>query len=240
MANPYTSRLLMLAALGRADLLRTNPTTGESEPVDSMSLAEVGIWVNEVSAALWDVLISTHEDYCIKRAKIDVVAGIEDYSMPDDFYKFRKVFPIQSGRRCAALRKFNLSKLGEADSLSAILTSPIEETQYRITGNRLFLHPIPTNVAELELWYVQQFDPLINLDDEIDFRFPSGWELYVIDGVAAMCLEKEDIDASHLRASQDKALQRILIMAEDRDVGEPHQMQFLIMSTLYEKNGPVV
>ena len=225
MANQYTMRLLIQAALGKADLLRTNPTTGDPEPVDSMDLTEVGIWINEAMAVLWDVLINTYEDYCIKHHTVNVTANTENYALPDDFYKFRKVFPIQSGKRCAVMRKFDLNDLGQADSLSAILTSPIEETRYKITGNRLWLHPEPTNVAELELWYVPQFDPLVNLDDLVDFRFPSGWESYVIDSVAAMALEKEDIDASHLRATQEKALGRILVMAEDRDVGEPHVMQ---------------
>jgi hypothetical protein len=225
MANPNTLRLLMLQGLSRADLLRVNATTGDLEPVDSITEGETGAWVNAELAALWDVLVSTYEDYAIKREKINVVAGIEDYSMPSDFYKFRKVFPIQSGRRCAHLRKFDLNKLGEADSLSAILTSPIEETRYRITGNRLFLHPVPTAAAELELWYVQQFDVIYNLDDAVDFRFPTGWEQYVVEGVAANALEKEDLDSTPFRTRQEKILGRIIVMAEDRDVGEPHLMQ---------------
>jgi hypothetical protein len=215
----------MLQGLARADLLRTNPTTGASEPVDSITAAEVGVWVNAELSALWDVLINAHEDYCIKREFIDVVAGIEDYSMPSDFYKLRKVFPICSGQRSARLRKFDLNRLGEADSLASILTSPIEQTKYRLTGNRMFLHPTPTNAAQLELWYIPQFDPLLNLDDEVDFHFPTGWEQYVVEGVAANALEKEDLDATPFRTRQKEILARILIMAEDRDVGEPHQMQ---------------
>jgi len=225
MANPYTLELLIAGALERADLLRANPVTGAPEAVDSVDMGAVGYWVNAELAVLWDVLISTYEDYAIKHHTINVVAGIEDYSMPDDFYKFRKVFPVSSGIRSPALRKFHLKDLGQADSLAALLTSPIDETRYRISGNRLYLHPAPTNAAELEVWYVQQFDPIVNLQDKIDFRFPIGWEQYVIEGVAARCLEKEDIDSTPFKARQKEILQRVLTMAEDRDVGEPHQMQ---------------
>ena len=84
---------------------------------------------------------------------------------------------------------------------------------------------MPSNAGQLELWYVPQFDPLINLDDVIDFRFPFGWEQYVVEGIAARLLEKEESDASAHRARQKEILQRILVMAEDRDVGQPHQMQ---------------
>ena len=225
MANLFTMRLLIITALGKADLIRTNPTTGEPDLVDSMDLVEVGVWVNEALATLWDVLINSSEDYCIRHHTINVVAGIENYSMPADFYKFRKVFPISNGIRSAALRKFHLKDLGQADSLAALMTGTIEDTRYRITGNRLWLHPEPTNAAELEMWYVPQFEPLVNLDDQMDFHFPAGWEQYVYECVAGDAAEKEDLDSSAFRANQQKALQRILVMVEDRDVGEPHQMQ---------------
>ena len=216
---------VMLMAAARADLVRTNATTGATEVVDSVEPLSLAHLVNQELATLWDVLINTYEDYCIRRKTIAVVPDIQEYSMPSDFYKFRKIFPIVNSRRYAPLRKFNLRELGEADTFAAILARPIEYTRYKVSGNRLMLHPIPTNTAELELWYVPQYDPVVNLDDKIDFRFPFGWDQYVIEGVAAALLEKEESDGSAQRARQQAALQRILIMAEDRDVGEPHQMQ---------------
>ncbi len=224
MASEYTLEMIMMLSLDRADLLRADPVTGNPAAVDSVHMNAVASHVNAELAALWDALIGTYEDYCIKHLQVEVKAGVENYSLPSDFYKFRKVFPIQSGRRCVALRKFDLRDLGEADSLSAIFTSRIEETRYKVNGNRLWLHPIPTNAAELEMWYVPQFDPIVNFDDRIDFRFPFGWEQYVTEGVAARMLEKEESDASAQRTRQKEVLQRILIMAEDRDVGEPFQM----------------
>jgi hypothetical protein len=90
---------------------------------------------------------------------------------------------------------------------------------------RLWLHPIPTNAATLELWYVPQFKGLENLADLMPVQFPNGWEEYVIEGVAARMLEKEESDASAQRHRQQQVLKRIMTLAEDRDVGEPHQMQ---------------
>jgi len=65
---------------------------------------------------------------------------------------------------------------------------------------------------------------MTNLEDRVDFRFPFGWEDYVIDGMAARFLEKEESDSTPQRRTQAAALQRILAMAEDRDVGEPFQI----------------
>lgn len=219
-----TIEALAIAAAKRADKLYLD-ATGSYAITSDVDLNTLYYYINLELAALWDVLVNTYEDYCVKRKTIQVVANTEEYSMPPDFYKFRKVFPVQSGKRCAALKKFNLSELGQADSLSAILTSPIEETKYKLNGNRLWLHPVPTSAAELELWYVPQYDPIVNVKDAIDFRFPAGWEDYAIEGAGARLLEDEDSDSSAIRAKQKEILGRILIMAEDRDVGEPFQMQ---------------
>jgi len=216
--------VLMKIAADRADMLVDD---GTGTPVWSSfaTSAAVGAFVNFEFAALWDALINANEDYCVYRHTIDVKANQEDYLLPDDFYKFRKVFPIVNGRRCAALRKFQMRELGEADSLAAILTSPIEETKYAVIGSRLRLHPIPSGAATLELWYIPQYPGVDNLEDLVPLQFPLGWEDYVIEGIAARMLEKEESDATPFRARQKEILQRILIMVEDRDVGEPFQMQ---------------
>ncbi len=225
MASEYTLKLLILAALERADMLRIDPATGSEEPVDFVALTAVVLYVNAELAALWDTLVLSNEDYCIHRKTIEIVSGQEEYSFPSDFYKFRKVFPVISGKRQAALRKFDLRKLGEADSRAAIMTSRIEESEYRVSGNRLLLHPVPTTAGQVELWYIPQFDPIVNLEDRIDFRLPFGWEQYCVEGVAARLKEKEDLDGSANKARQAEILGRIMTMVEDRDVGEPHSMQ---------------
>ena len=175
-------------------------------------------------ATLWDVLVSTHEDYCIRHLTITTRADQEDYPLPRDFYKFRKLFPVVSGKRAAPLRKFNLEDLGDSNSRVPVMTSQIEDTQYRVSGNRLWLHPTPSSADELELWYIPQAPLVINLEDKPDFRFPFGWEEYIIEGLAARWMEKEESDSGPFRARQQQVLQRLLTMVEDRDTGEPFSM----------------
>jgi hypothetical protein len=223
--NPNTTiNVIMLLAAERADVLVDDGAGGQALS-DFISEVYQLYYINLELAALWDALVATHEDYCVYRRTINIEAGKEDYALPEDFYKFRKIFPIVSGERNRPLRKFNLEKLGDADSLAAIYTTEIEDAQYRITGQRLWIHPEPTNAAYLELWYVPQFKGLENLSDLIPVQFPNGWEEYVIEGVAARILEKEESDASAQRLRQQQVLKRIMTLAEDRDVGEPHQMQ---------------
>jgi hypothetical protein len=218
---------LCFIAGDRADMLVDDGTGNLALANFTGGALNVANYIYLELAALWDALIASHEDYVVYRRFIDIVAGQEDYPLPEDFYKFRKVFPIVSGKRCRPLRKFNLEKLGDADSLAAIYTSEIEDARYKVIGSRLWIHPVPTNSVTrgLELWYVPQFHGLRNQRDLIPHQFPNGWEDYVTEGAAARLLEKEESDSTPQRTRQREILQRILVMVEDRDVGEPHQMQ---------------
>lgn len=221
--NRDVDNLLRVAA-ERADMLVVDPTSGDTLVSDFANPVGLLYFFNYELAAIWDAMIASYEDWCIQHHPVGIVAGIENYSMPTDFYKLRKVFPLISGRRGTALKRFDLQDLGEADSTAALITSPLEDSRYKLTGNRLWIHPMPTAAGTLEAWYVPTFRPVENIKDTIDFRMPFGWEDYVIEGLAARMLEKEESDSSHCRREQQRILQRILTMSEDRDVGEPHKM----------------
>lgn len=221
--NNFPVLYILNSAAHRCDMMVALPdgSVGVSPFVNSQAAI---IDFNLEIATLWDVLVSSHEDYCLRHLTITTKADQEDYPLPRDFYKFRKLFPVISGKRAAALRKFQLQDLGDSNSRVPVMTSQIEDTQYRITGNRLWLHPVPSSADELELWYIPQAPTIINLQDRPDFRFPQGWEEYIIDGLAARWMEKEESDSTPYRARQQQVLNRILSMVEDRDTGEPFQM----------------
>lgn len=182
------------------------------------------MWINAELAALWDELVSSYEDYAVSREEIHCRSGIENYPLPKDFYKARKVFPIESGRRGEPLRKFDVDALGRDVSAAYITASEISQARYRIVGSRLWLHPEPQSDGIIELWYVPMYAPLEYDQDEIQHQFPVGWEDYVAEGVAGRMLEKEESDSTPCHVRQQKALARMLRLIEDRDVGEPHRM----------------
>jgi hypothetical protein len=210
-------------AAEKADMLETvGGSLAVSGFVNDVTLLA---WVNGELAALWDHLILSGEDYAVKTEPIHLQPNIEAYPLPKDFYKFRKVFPMQSGERGVALKKFNVDSLGRDVSIPYVTASRVHETRYRIRGNRIMFHPRPSSAAEVELWYYPMFSPLEQDQEEINQVFPIGWEDYVTEGVAARMLEKEESDSSKCVARQEKILIRILQLIEDRDVGEPHSMQ---------------
>ena len=89
-----TMQLIAIAAAKRADMLKLD-VTGNYTYSDQVDANVLYYYINVELAALWDVLVNTYEDYCIKRKTIQVTANTEEYSMPPDFYKFP--FPARAG-----------------------------------------------------------------------------------------------------------------------------------------------
>lgn len=221
MASPLTLDTLRLLAAERADMLKY--TLGVADLSDFLNEGAFTYQVNAELAALWDHLITSYEDYAVKRHNIPINANQDQYNLPADFYKLRKVFPILSSGRGTPLRKFDLKDMGEDES-EIVIGTEIRRLRYRVMGNRLYFWPVPTSADTVEIWYIPQYQPIVNDEDLIDFRYPNGWEDYVVEGVAARALEKEESDSTHCRQRQMEVLRRILASVEDRDVGEPHAM----------------
>lgn len=222
MASPLRLEDLRLLAADRADMLKY--TLGVADLSDFLNEAMFTYAVNHELAALWDHLVTSYEDYAIKKDFVDLKANQEEYNLPADFYKIRKVFPVLSNGRSWALKRFDMEEIGSETSAILIIGTEVRQLRYRVMGNRLYFHPEPSGPATVEVWYVPQYQPIENDEDLIDFRFPNGWEDFVVEGVAARALEKEESESSHCRSRQREILQRILASVQDRDVGEPSGM----------------
>ena len=223
MASPVTLDNLRELAADRADMLKYD-VAGVADLSDFLNESACTYAVNSELAALWDHLVTSYEDYAIKTYSQPLHAEQEEYNLPADFYKIRAVFPILSNGRSSALRRFDLKQIGAETSAAYITGTEVRQLRYNVMGNRLRLWPAPSSSATLEVWYIPQYKPIYNDQDLIDFRFPNGWEDYVVEGVAARALEKEESDSTHCRQRQAEILQRILTTMKDRDVGEPAGM----------------
>jgi hypothetical protein len=222
MASPLTLDVLRLLAADRADMLKY--TAGVPDLSDFLEEGMFTYAVNHELAALWDHLVTSYEDYAIKKYELPLLANQEEYNLPADFYKIRKVYPLIPNGRSWPMRRFNMEELGSETSATLIIGTEVRQLRYRVMGNRIYFWPTPTTHASAEVWYIPQYQPIENDNDLIDFRYPNGWEDYVVEGVAARALEKEESDSTHCRQRQREILQRILQSVQDRDVGEPAEM----------------
>ncbi|MHA2064274.1 MAG: phage adaptor protein [Candidatus Thorarchaeota archaeon] len=222
MASPLTLDILRLLSADRADMLKY--VAGVPDLSDFLEPGMFTYAVNHELASLWDHLITSYEEYAIKKHYIEIQANQEEYNLPADFYKIRAVYPVLPNGRSWKLRRFTMDDIGSETSVAVIVSTEVRSLRYRVMGNRLYFWPQPSAPATMEVWYIPQYQPLENNDDLIDFRYPNGWEDFVIEGVAARALEKEESDSTHCRTRQREILQRILASVQDRDVGEPVEM----------------
>jgi hypothetical protein len=217
--------MLQLALLAgeRADMLVDNAGTLELTAFVEENAMLYN--VNVELAALWDHLILSNEDWALKKYVVKLEANKEDYLLPKDFYKFRKIFPLDSsGNRGKPMRRFDMERLGKEDIYNIPVVSGTFDRKYRVMGMRIYFDPVPLAAEDAELWYYQDYPHVENDLDLVPVHYPKGWEDYVVEGCAARLMEKIESDSSPMRSRQKEVLARIISVIQDRDLDEPHQM----------------
>lgn len=193
MSNPVTLKDLMVHALQLADY----PTIDKIDPDLREQLKG---WVNEGLAYLYDLMVAadTTADYYLKVETYTLTSGQEDYALPTDFYKLKKVYFLSAaseGRRYR-IERFDLNN---------------------IDGYKMG----PLTTGTVELWYVPQFKLLVRENDIVDQMMPPTWEHMGVYFAAAHLAEKEDRDGGKWDGDRAELVARVQQMAEPRDEGEP-------------------
>lgn len=192
MASPETLATLRARALDLADM------TDSNFPV----AARVTDYINSAASELYDILTNSFEDYFLKVQSITLVSGTEDYALPTDFYKSKRVFYIAGGRRFG-VHPFNLNDLDGAKS------SPISG-------------------GSVELWYTPEMTLMSAESDTIAASIPpivKGWAEFIALGAAIKLLTREESDATALIMEKQQMKQRLIDMADPRDAGIPDRVQ---------------
>ena len=171
---------------------------------DFVSDDEISVWINNEAAELHELLIAADEDYEMVRLSIVVTAGVEDYPLPDNLLRIKKVFDVTSGKR-VPIPRYNLDDIDASDSAP----------RYHPIGDRLSLVP-PFN-GKVELWYYPMAKMLFDDNDTIEISVVWGWEEFIVQGAAAKCLAKEESDPSLCLGRKEQVRQRIITMRKPRD-----------------------
>ena len=187
MPSSVTLADLRARALDYADM------TGSSFPETS----RLDDYINSIASELYDILVNSYEDYFLKQmADFDLVAGTEDYSLPTDFYKAKKVFYVSGGRRFT-IPQFNL------ESMDGAKTSPVSG-------------------GTISFWYVPEMTLMASSGDSIAASIPpivKGWPDFIALGAAIRLLIREESDPSALMRQKAEMQGRITSLAEPRDEG---------------------
>lgn len=203
-----------------------------------VTLPEWNFFINQSMYELYDLLITTYEDYFMApRAKFMSTGQQFIYPLPDGvlpfldangnsfvpapFYKLLGVdLGINSANNAyVTMNKFNLidrNRFVYPNTASTIYG--VFNLQYRVLGTNIELIPTPSAGQPIQLLYIPRLPVLLKDTDLTTIGF-SGWLQYVIVRAAKYALDKEESDTSTLDQELMFLKQRIEESAMNRDAG---------------------
>lgn len=209
MARTATFLSLRSQALQRADMVNS----------EFISTTEIGEYVNQSYAELYEMLIQSGKDYALDSSTISIVNGTDTYDLPDDFYQLRGVDVDVGGSLPLNMVPFTFEERNMYPTDGTWSGAPV---RYRLLGSQIKFIPMPTGAYSATLWYHPAPPRMVSDSDTVDGV--AGWEEYVVLGAAIKCLVKEESDASALMAMQASQVTRILGLVGNRDAGRPERV----------------
>lgn len=214
----------------RADRLNSNFVT----------LPEWNFFINQAMFELYDLLVTSYEDYFTATPATFMVDGTKFlYPLPngtdtfingisgatfvaEPFYKMQGVDLAlnSSANGYVTVNKFNFAdrnKFVYPNSASTIYG--VFNLQYRMMGTNIEFIPTPSAGQQIRLWYIPRLKELLS-DEQLTTIGYSGWLQYVIIRAAKYALDKEESDTSKLDQELAFLMKRIEASSSNRDAGQ--------------------
>lgn len=194
-----------------------------------VQLPEWNFFINQSYYELYNLLITTYEDYYIAPRLLFQTTNTNLYDLPngqnyDGAPAFYKLYGVDCGldsstNAFVTLKKFDFiarNRYVYPQITNSILG--VFNMQYRLLGNQIMLIPTPNGVQQIGLWYFPRLTTLLKDTDVMDSI--SGYSQYVIVRAAKYALDKEESDTSKLDAELLFLKQTIEETAQNRDAGQ--------------------
>lgn len=187
-----------------------------------ISDSELNSYINASYAELYDLLVSKHgEDYFIEQYSFTTTINTETYALPSNFYKLVGVdLQLDTSNNWVSLKRFEFAERNIPQIWDIKF---VDFIRYRVFGNNIRFSPVPQSNQNLRIWYVPLPDKLVNNNDS--FSGVNGFEEYIVIDTAIKMLTKEESDVTSLMMEKMAMKQRIEVMAEARDEGQPSRVQ---------------
>lgn len=211
---------MRLRAQQRADRVNSN----------FVSKSEWNFFINQAYYELYDLLITTYEDYYIAPRLTITTDGSQSYDLPNGANNsaapaLYKLYGVDLGldsstNAWVTLKKFDFISRNRFvfPQLTTSLLG-VFNLQYRVMGSKIYFIPQPVSSQPIGLWYFPRLTTLLADTDVIDGI--SGWTEYPIVRAAKYALDKEESDTTKLDAELMFLKQRIEETAMNRDAGQP-------------------
>ncbi|RYF32346.1 MAG: hypothetical protein EOO38_31080 [Cytophagaceae bacterium] len=171
--------------------------------------------------------MSEGEYYLWKEYSLPLIAGQSDYVLPTDFQKLLKLFaPMVAIGNLAVPNWRPIRRLMPEEYRGQNFgvysgPQPMLAQAYMMMGQTLRIFPVPpTNPGNLLLWYVPQYQNLVNDTDVSEISNDPGWDEFVINQAVIAARIKEESDTSQLESRQQQIMQMMQASMINRDMGK--------------------
>lgn len=179
----------------------------ESDWLDS----ELNRAINKAYHRVFTAVVDVYEDYYITEATADTVGSQQEYSLPSDFYKIRRVeinYDIENSNTAfSRALPINLDsvryRLANTNSGATTITNP----SYYIQGDILGFLPIPSNNGDeaIKIWYVRILSDLVENSDNVDIPYADRYYGIISKAAAAEALRKGQQEPFEAKRLEDEA-----------------------------------
>lgn len=186
---------------------------------------EVTREINAKYMEIYTAIVGVFEDYYSVKSQTASVANQEEYALPSDCYKVRRIeisySPSDSSdipRRALPVSMDSvLRDLGNSSLGITVYKNP----SYYIRGTTVGIIPAPTQAGStaITLWYIKNISELSATTDTIDIPFPDRYGQLISLGAAATLLRKgqqEELVASKYFADYENGKVKMMEELEDR------------------------
>lgn len=225
---------IRLFAQQRADRVNSNFVT----------MPEWNAYINMAMYELYDLLITTYEDYFLATPVQFPADGTTFlYPLPNGSNTFQNAITLgqftppalyklqgvdlalqNANNAYVTINKFNFidrNRFVYPNTASTIYG--VFNLQYRMMGNNIEFIPTPSAGQTIRLWYIPRLTNLLQ-DTDTTAMSISGWVEYVIVRAAKYALDKEESDTSKLDTQIIFLTDRIISSASNRDAGQPDKI----------------
>lgn len=193
-----------------------------ADMVNSAYIADARLteYINASAQELYDLLVQANQDYYTTLTTSTVSSGSSSITLPSDLYKLRGV-DLDFGGEWCPIWPYEYLERGRWQNVTA--NRVYVNTRYRIIGSSLELLPADQASGDYRIRYV----PLMTVmaDDADTFDGLNGFEEYIVIDAAIKMKSKEESSTSDLKDEKARIRQRILAMADVRDLGAPDVVQ---------------
>jgi hypothetical protein len=245
--SPYTAAQSVVpsptAELSLGELRTRSQQRADRLNSQFVTLPEWNYFINQAMFELYDLLVTTYEDYFIAAPATFTVTGNQFlYPLPDGSNSFLdqnnnsyiappflKLVGVDLALNTSAngyvtVNKFNFSDRNRfvyPNSASTIYG--VFNLQYRLMGTNIEFIPTPSAGQKIRIWYIPRLNELLADNNLTTIGF-SGWLQYVIVRAAKYALDKEESDTSKLDQELAFLIKRIEASAMNRDAGNPDKI----------------